>query len=139
MSGYLLDTCAVSEFAKREPNAGFLRWVAEIDSALAYLSAITIGELYYGVALLHEVQRMRLESWLASDVLTEFGSRILAFDAGVSKRWGALRADARRAGATLSPIDAAIAATALHHSLTLVTRNERDFSHAGVPMLNPWS
>jgi toxin FitB len=72
-------------------------------------------------------------------VLPEFGSRILSVDARVSERWGALRAAVRRAGASISTIDAAIAAIAAQHDLTLVTRNERDFEYAGVPMFNPWS
>lgn len=139
MTGYLLDTCAVSEFGKREPNAGFLAWARDVDPSVTYLSAITVGQLYYGIALAHRAQRERLESWLTHDVLPEFGSRILFFDARVSERWGALCAAVRRAGATISTIDAAIAAIAAQHDLTLVTRNERDFEHAGVPTFNPWS
>lgn len=138
MTGYLLDTCAVWEFAKRESNAGFLAWAREIDPSLTYLSAITVGELYYGIALTNEAQRARLESWLTHEVLPEFGSRILTLDARVAERWGALRAAARRAGATISAIDAATAAMAAHHHLTVVTRNERDFARAGVPIFNPW-
>ena len=139
MINYLLDTCAISEFAKREPNAGFLAWANEIDPARTYLSAITVGELHYGIALSRETERVRLESWLTRDLLGEFGSRVLAFDAGVSERWGELRANARRGGATLSAIDAALAATAARHDLTLVTRNESVFALANVPTFSPWS
>ena len=136
MTRYLLDTCAVLEFAKREPNAGFLAWAHEIDPSRTYLSAMTIGELYYGIGLAHDPQKARLETWLSNEVVPEFGARILAFDAGVAARWGAIRA--RRAGATLSALDAAIAATASRHDLTIVTCNEMDFSNAGVSIYNPW-
>jgi len=139
LTGYLLDTCAISEFAKREPNRGFLAWAREVDPARTYLSAVTVGELCYGIARSHEVQRVRLGSWFSHDVLPEFASRILAFDTSVSERWGAFRAGARQAGSTLSALDAAVAATAAQFALTLVTRNESDFLHAVVPMLNPWT
>jgi predicted nucleic acid-binding protein len=139
LTGFLLDTSAISEFAKREPNLGFLTWAREVDPARIHLSAITIGELWYGIALSHEAQRARLETWLSHEVLPEFGLRILAFDASVSARCGALRASARRAGRTLSALDAAIAATAMQFDLTLISRIEREFSHAGVPTFNPWS
>lgn len=138
MTGYLLDTCAVSEFAKREPDPRFLAWASEVDPFSTYLSAVTVGELRYGIELSPEDRRERLESWMAQEIVPEFGARILAFDREVAERWGALRARARRSGRILSALDAAIAATAAHYDLTLVTRNESDFAAARVTIFNPW-
>ena len=140
MSGYLVDTCAISEFQKPNPDLGVVAWFARMDLALLYLSAFTIGELRYGIELLKDrKKRTALERWLLSDVLAEFNGRVLGIDTDDADLWGRLRAKARAAGKSVAVIDAILAATALRHNLTIVTRNEGDFRNAGVDVVNPWS
>ena len=138
MRGFLLDTCVVSEFTKPAPNLGVVEWLSRIDSRAIYLSSITIGELHYGIAQISGKRRAFLTSWLRDDVLVDFKGRIVPFDDTVAEFWGALRARLRRSGAPAPVIDAMIAATALQHRLTLVTRNIADFDRMGLDVLNPW-
>ena len=140
MSGYLIDTCAISEFQKPSPDLGVIGWFARVDLSLLYLSAFTIGELRYGIELLKDKsKRAALERWLLSQVLGEFNGRVLSIDTDDADLWGRLRARANRAGKPFPVIYAMLAATALRHNLALVTRNEDDFRHSGVDVVNPWS
>lgn len=138
MRGFLLDTCVVSEFSKPAPNLGVVEWLSRIDESILYLSAVTVGELRYGIARQSGRKREALEEWLHGQVLTDFNDRILAFNDAVADFWGALRARAKVKGTPPPVIDAMIAATALHHHLRLVTRNESDFKRMGLDVLNPW-
>lgn len=139
MTGFLLDTCVVSEFRKSRPDPGVRLWLAEVDPAVLYLSAITIGELRFGIETLPDPhRRAELERWFASDLLADFDGRILALDIDAAAEWGRLRALARRHGKTAPVIDALVAAIGRRHGLTLVTRNERDFAAIDVPIINPW-
>ena len=109
------------------------------DESLLHLSVLTLGEIRKGLAALpHGRRRTRLEAWLEVDLRGRFSGRILPVDAAVADRWGLLAAQARRSGATLPIVDGLLAATALHHNLTLVSRNVSDFAAAHVPVLNPW-
>jgi len=140
VKGFLVDTCAVFEFTKQSPNLGLVSWLARVDSSIVYLSAISIGELRYGISVLtNHKRRSALERWLRADVLAEFNGRILSFNGDVAERWGRLRADARKRGTPLPVIDAMIAATAAHYNLGVVTRNESDFEQMGIDVINPWS
>lgn len=140
MSGFLLDTNAISESAKPAPNAGFAAWIKSAEPSQVYLSVVTLGELRKDVELLADRSRAaKLEAWLTSSLAAEFAGRILPFDADVADRWGRLIATLKPRGITLSPIDSLIAATALQHNLSLVTRNEKDFKSAGVSITNPWT
>jgi predicted nucleic acid-binding protein len=140
LSGFLLDTCVLSEFKKPRPDSGLYSWLANLDSATAFISAITVGELRYGIALLpNSAKRHDLERWLSSDVMDGFAGRVIPFDHDVADRWGQVRARSRAQGTTIPPIDAMIAATALHKNLTVVTRNEEHFTAAGVTVTNPWT
>jgi predicted nucleic acid-binding protein len=89
-------------------------------------------------ALTQSKRRTLLESWLEVELQVRFAGRILSIDAGVADRWGVLAAEVRTKGAALSTIDGLLAATALHHNLTIVSRNVGDFAHTRVPVLNPW-
>jgi toxin FitB len=101
---------------------------------------ITIGEVRKGIDLLadDDPRRAALQSWLARDVRRRFVGRLLVFDDGVAERWGQIEAVAKRRALTLPTIDAQLAATALHHGLTFVTRNTADVAATGVPVFNPW-
>jgi predicted nucleic acid-binding protein len=109
------------------------------EETLLHLSVLTLGDLRKGLAALPQGRRRtRLETWLEVDLRGRFSGRILPVDAPVANRWGLLAARARRKGATLPIVDGLLAATALHHNLTLVSRNVCDFAAAQVPVLNPW-
>lgn len=140
MSGFLLDTCAISEGMKRRPNAGLSGWLGSVEVAQVHLSVVTLGELRKGIETLEDRRKAAsLEAWLTSALPAQFAGRIVLIDADVADRWGRLVASLKRKRITLSPIDSLIAATALHHNLSLVTRNERDFKDAGVAITNPWT
>jgi predicted nucleic acid-binding protein len=101
---------------------------------------ITIGEVRKGIDLLpeHDPRRAALQVWLDRDLRLRFAGRLLAFDDAVAERWGQIEALAWKRRVTLPTIDAQLAATALHHSLTFATRNTADVAAAGVPLFNPW-
>lgn len=139
-SNLLLDTCVLSEFAKRQPDASVVSWLnTQLEDRL-YISAITIGELKHGVERLPpSARRERLSQWLALDILERFDGRILVIDTVAMLRWGELRAQLEAMGRPMQPIDSLIAATALTHDLDLVTRNINDFAHVGIQIINPWA
>lgn len=139
MSGFLLDTNVISELVKPRPEPKVVSWVGEIDENLLYLSVLTLGEIRRGVAALPQsARRMALEAWLESDLRLRFSKRILPIDEAVADRWGALAGQAQRDGRGLPVIDSLLAATAIHHNLTLVTRNTADIDATGVSLFNPW-
>ena len=139
MSGYLLDTNVISELVKLRPEAKVVSWVQTTSEELLYLSVLTIGEIRNGIdSLPRSNKRGLLESWLANDLVLRFAGRILQVNLDIAERWGLISARAKMAGAPLAVIDGLMAATALHHNLTLVTRNTKDVRVAGINMLNPW-
>lgn len=136
---YLLDTNVVSELRKvqlgtADPNVA--AWAARLDATDLFLSVITVMELEVGVSLLERrdtAQGARLRLWLEQQVLPEFCGRILAIDEVVARRCARLHVPDKR-----NEPDALIAATALVHGMTVVTRNVADFKATGVRLLNPW-
>lgn len=141
MAGFLLDTNVISELMKPRPSRRVIAWVEGTAEALMYLSVITLGEVRKGIDLLsdEDLKRVRLQSWLDRDVRIRFAGRLLAFDDGVAERWGQLEALAKKRRLTLPTVDVQLAATALHHGLTFVTRNIADIAPTGVPVFDPWS
>ena len=140
-SGYLLDTNVVSELMKARPSVRVVDWAEATPEELMHLSVLTIGEIRKGIDLLAESdpKRAALQSWLDHDLRARFAGRLLPFDEGVAERWGQLEAIAKRQRITISTLDGQLAATALHHGLTFVTRNTSDVRATGVPLFNPWS
>ena len=139
MSGFLLDTNCISEAVSVRPDLNVGKWIQAADQNLLYLSVLTLGEIRKGVAgLAQGRRRTRLETWLEIELHARFFGRILPVDSAVSDRWGFLAADAKRKGRMLSTVDALLAATALEHNLTVVTRNVADFAGLSLPILNPW-
>lgn len=134
---YLIDTNVLSELRKSPPNHGVLDWLA-VHSGDAYLSALNLGELAFGAELLrHPAARAGMLDWVRS-IERRFEGRILAFDKHVAIVWARLQAESTRAGRTIPIVDNQIAATAVYHGLTVITRNVRHFEFAGVPVENPW-
>jgi predicted nucleic acid-binding protein len=139
MSGFLLDTNCISEVIRSKPEPRLIDWMRAADESLLYLSVLTLGEIRKGAASLPQSKRRTyLESWLELDLQVRFSGRILAIDNEVADRWGWLTAEAERKGRPLAAIDGLLAATALRHNLTVVSRNVGDFISARVPILNPW-
>lgn len=135
-----MDTCAVSEAVKKRPDAGLAKWLRAVDPLLVYISVVTLGELRKGIeCCVDSTRKATLEAWLSNDLTRQFGGRVLAFDVEVADRWGRLIATLQQGGLTAAAIDSLIAATALQHNLSVVTRNEKHFKAMGVGITNPWS
>ena len=136
---YLLDTNAISELMARQSNRQVVQWIDALDTNSVYLSVITIGELRKGIEKLADSQRKdTLSTWLTEDLLVRFADRVLAVDVDVMLTWGELTGRMERIGRPLPAIDSLIAAQAIHHNCSLVTRDEDDFKDTGVTVLNPW-
>ena len=136
----LLDTCLLSELARREPDAGVIAWLSRQDERDLFLSTLTLGELHRGARQVTDARRRRrLDEWIERDVVARFGARLLSIDTAVALRWGELHADAHAHGGVLPAVDSLLAATALTHGLSVVTRNTPDFDRTGVSTVNPWS
>lgn len=136
---YLLDTNMVSELRKvssGKADAGVAAWAERVDASSLFLSAISVHELELGVRLMERrdaAQGALLRQWLQESVLPAFDGRILPVDVAVARRSAALHVPDPH------PLrDGFIAATALVHSLVVVTRNVADFNASGVELLNPW-
>jgi len=139
VSGFLLDTNIVSELVKPKPEANVTEWVENTDESLLYLSVLTLGEIRRGIAALPQSRRRAtLEAWLDKDLRARFEGRFLVIDQEVADRWGLLTAAARSSGIVLPVIDGLLAATALEHNLTLVTRDTGQIPSMGVAVFNPW-
>lgn len=139
MSGYLLDTNVVSETIKPKANEKVLAWLEAADEQLFHISVLTLGEIRKGIDSVHpSARRDALESWLSRDLLMRLAGRIINVDEETADRWGRLAGKARMEKREIPAIDGLLAATAMQHNLTLVTRNTKDVVRTGVPVFNPW-
>jgi toxin FitB len=135
---FLLDTNVISELrVPKRADINMLAWASSQPVAAQFLSSITVLELELGVLRMERkdaAQGAALRNWLDGQVLPQFAGRVLAFDQSVALRCAKLHVPDPRAER-----DAVIAATALVHGMTVVTRNTDDFKLTGVPLLNPWA
>lgn len=134
---FLLDTNVVSELRKPQADPQVVTWANSVAAASLYLSAITVLELETGILRIERrdpPQGGMLRHWLERHVKPAFSGRILSVDTVVATRCAQLHVPDRS-----NECDALIAATALVHGLTLVTRNVADFQLSGVPLINPWT
>jgi toxin FitB len=137
---YLLDTNVVSELRKAKggkAHAAVVRWATRVPTGSLYLSVITLLELEMGVLQIERrdsAQGRAMRTWLDGHVLPAFAGRVLAVDAAVALQCARLHVPDR-----LSERDAMIAATALVHGMTVVTRNVADFEASGALVFDPWS
>jgi toxin FitB len=135
---YLLDTNAISETLKKKPDRNVVKWFDDTPSSLCALSVLTIGEIRSGVERMSVgAARERNRFWLERTLPETFGERILPITRNIADRWGRLVADTHRQPLHIS--DSLIAATALAHGLTLVTRDAAFERIAGLLTFNPWA
>ena len=136
---YVLDTNVISELIARQPNQKIVDWIDSLDPETVYLSAITIGEIRRGIEKVAPSRRKdELTLWLTSDLLLRFADKIIDITTNVMLVWGEVTGRLEQEGKTMPAIDSLIAASVLEGKFTLVTRNEDDFQHAGIAVINPW-
>jgi toxin FitB len=136
---WLLDTNIISEIRRVRPEPKVLAFIAGCPLDEVYVSTVTLAELRFGVEILTEqIRREELNRWLTHTIRPMFKDRVLPITEDIMLRWRILVEEGRKAGHTYSQPDLIIAATALHHGFTLVTRNRGDFGKTGVTMFNPW-
>jgi toxin FitB len=139
MSGFLLDTNIPSELTRLQSAPQVERWLDEANDEELHFSVISLGEILKGITVLPVSKRRDgLQEWLDGTLRPWFEGRILPVTTPISERWGVLTGKCRLQGKQIKVADGLIVATALHHNLTIVTRNVKDFAGLGVPVLNPW-
>lgn len=137
---YLLDTCAVSELIKKQPDRWVCSWIGGQSEEGLHLSVLTLGEVQKGISKLPDgTRRHELQQWLDLDLRQRFAGRILDVTPAVARHWGTCQGMAERAGRRMPVIDGLIAATALAHDLAVVTRNGEDMAVSGVRIVDPWT
>jgi toxin FitB len=133
---WLLDTMVVSELRKKSPDAAVISWLTSVPQERLYLSVATLSEIQRGIAQQRSKDNLfaaRLQRWL--DTLKKnYADRILPITPDIACQWGELTATVGHDG-----VDVIIAATALQHNFTVVTRNERHFRPFGIVVHNPYS
>jgi len=132
---WLLDTMVISELRKRVPDPNVVVWLSSTAENSLFLSVVTISEIQRGIALQRNKDvpfAERLQYWL-DEMMRNYADRVLPVTPEIARRWGELTAQVGHDGA-----DVLIAATALQHGLSVVTRNEKHFSQFSVPVLNPY-
>lgn len=136
---YLLDTCVLSELLKRRPDRAVLAWIAGIPEHDLFLSILTLGELYKGIAKLFPGERReKLAEWVDHDLKPRFEERLLPLDEETIRLWGNITGEAERRGKKWPIMDSLLAATALAHHLVFVTRNAHHVEEIGATVLDPW-
>ena len=139
---FLLDTATISEYRRVRPNTGLIAWTQAHAFEETYLGTPTLGEFIQGVhTLAPSQQRDHLQRWVA-EIERRFEGHIVPFDAEVARVWGEVNGRARRRGRKLPVIDSQLAAIAVVHDLTVVTRNLRDFDipeFESLKVVSPWT
>jgi predicted nucleic acid-binding protein len=136
---WLLDTNILSELRRPRPEPKVLAFISGQPLDLLFVSAVTFAEVRFGIEFAPDAsRRAELNSWLAHKLRPMFDQRVLPVSEDIMFTWRLLVEDGRKVGHTFSQPDLIIAATALHHGLTLVSRDTGDFEKARVAVLNPW-
>ncbi len=139
MTGWLLDTNVISELRRPKPEPVVVAFVAAQPLDRLFLSTVTLAEIRFGIELVTDAgRRAELNDWLDLTVRPMFEQRVLPISEDVMLKWRLLVEDGRKSGHTYSQPDLIIAATALHHGLTVVSRDTTDYARTGVSLLNPW-
>jgi len=139
VTGWLLDTNVLSELRRPKPDRKVVAFISAQPLELLYVSAVTLAEIRFGIEVVTDAtKRAELNDWLAHKVRPMFEQRVLPVTEDIMFKWRLLVEDGRKAGYTISQPDLIIAATALHHGLTVVTRNVSDYERVRTPVFNPW-
>ena len=139
MTGWLLDTNVLSELRRPRPAPQVVAFVAAQPLDLLFVSTVTLAEIRFGIEMVADAnRRAELNGWLTHKVRPMFEERILPVTEDIMFTWRLLVEEGRKAGHTFSQPDLIIAATALHHGLTVVTRDTGDYAKARVPLFDPW-
>ncbi len=139
MTGWLLDTNVLSELRRPKPDRKVVAFIAAQPLELLYVSAVTLAEIRFGIEVVTDAtKRAELNDWLAHKVRPMFEQRVLLVTEEIMFKWRLLVEDGRKTGYTFSQPDLIIAATALHHGLTVVTRNVSDYERVRARVFNPW-
>uniref|UniRef100_Q07J22 Ribonuclease VapC n=1 Tax=Rhodopseudomonas palustris (strain BisA53) TaxID=316055 RepID=Q07J22_RHOP5 len=140
MSGFLLDTNVLSELRRPKPERKVIAFVSAQPLDRLYISVVTLAELRFGIECVADAaRRADLNDWLSHRVRPMFEQRVLPIDEDVMLKWRLLVEQGRKARQSFSQPDLIIAATALQHGLTVVSRDSSDYQRAGVPLHNPWT
>jgi predicted nucleic acid-binding protein len=140
VSGWLLDTNVLSELRRPRPNQNVVDFVASKPLDRIYISVVTFAEIRFGIEILPDpLRRAELHDWLTLRVRPLFSQRTLPVSEDVMLKWRMLVEEGRKSRHTFSQPDLIIAATALLHGLTVVTRDVGDFEKALAPVINPWT
>ncbi|HTT82210.1 MAG TPA: type II toxin-antitoxin system VapC family toxin [Rhizomicrobium sp.] len=139
MTGFLLDTNILSELRRPKPERKVVAFVERQPLETLFVSTVTFAEIRFGIERVADMdRRAEMNDWLAHRIRPMFGQRALPVTEDIMLRWRQLVEDGRRMKHTFSQPDLIIAATALQHGLTLVSRDTREYVKARVPVLNPW-
>jgi predicted nucleic acid-binding protein len=139
VTGWLLDTNVFSELRRPKPQPKVMAFVAEQSLESLYVSAVTFTEIRFAIELIPDAsRRSELNDWLTHKVRPMFVQRVLQISEDIMFKWRLLIEDGRKAGHTYSQPDLIIAATSLHHGLTVVSRDTSDYLKAGVAVFDPW-
>jgi toxin FitB len=139
MTSWLLDTNILSELRRSRPEPMVVNFIAARPLEKLYISSVTLAEIRFGIELVADAgKRSELSDWLAHKMRPMFQQRILQVTEDVMFKWRLLVEEGRKAGYTFSQPDLIIAATALEHGLTLVSRDTGDYQRARVTVINPW-
>jgi len=139
VNGWLLDTNVLSELRRPRPEPKVVAFITEQPLEDLFVSAVTFAEIRFGIETVASVtRRAELNDWLTHKVRPMFAQRVLAVTEDIMFKWRLLVEDGRKVGHTFSQPDLIIAATALRHGLTVVSRDESDYEQARVPIFNPW-
>jgi hypothetical protein len=140
VTGWLVDTNVISELRRPRPEPKVIAFVSAQPLELLYVSVVTFAEIRFGIERLTDAtRRSELNDWLVHKVRPLFEQRVLLVTEDIMFKWRLLVEEGRRTHHTFSQPDLIIAATALWHGLTIVSRDTSAYARARVPVLNPWS
>ena len=135
----VVDTNVTSELMKPAPSPAVVEWIRNRGTADLYTTSVTLAEIGYGIERLPSGRRKAMLKAAATEVFVTFSSQVLAFDGPAALEYAAIVLRSERAGTPIDGFDAQIASICRAHDASLATRNVRDFHHAGIEVIDPWS
>lgn len=137
---WLVDTNVLSELRRHRPESRVVDFISNCPINDLYVSTVTFAEIRFGIDRVEDpARRIELVDWMTLIVRPMFESRVLQITEDIMLRWRHLVERGRKTGHTFAQPDLIIAATAIHHQMTVVTRDRSEFDHAGAPVFDPWN